>query len=285
MISVILPVYNGEKYIKKCIQSILNQTYQDIELIIVNDGSVDDTRKIVDYYGLLDSRVCAIHKNNGGVSESRNIGIANSRGDFLAFVDADDYLPPNALKMLYKTMKEQNVDFVCGSFLMKKRFLRKEKKNIPVDSLETKEKKLVEFVDIIPKAPWGKFFKKSIIEKNDIKFPVEIPYGEDAIFLFQYLANCSSFSFINETVYIYNMCNQSSAMHKYYPEMGFYMYSIAVSYTQFLMSCNISFDKDSINNRYYQIALKHYKEFSDDEHILSNRKAYLDNIFSKRDNL
>ena len=102
MISVILNVFNGEKYIKKCLESIINQTYKDIEIVIVNDGSTDDTKKIIESYK--DKRIKLINQENMGLSLSRNVGIDNSKGDYLYFVDVDDYLEKDALEYLYNLM-------------------------------------------------------------------------------------------------------------------------------------------------------------------------------------
>lgn len=91
-ISVIVPIYNGETYLSECIESILKQTYENIELILVNDGSKDNSKNIIDKYALLDNRIKAIHKENSGVSDSRNVGLKNTTGDYICFVDQDDYI-------------------------------------------------------------------------------------------------------------------------------------------------------------------------------------------------
>lgn len=113
-ISIIVPVYNVEKYVRKCIESILNQTFSDFELILVDDGSTDNSGKICDEYKLKDNRVIVIHKENGGLSSARNVGIDNANGKFLGFVDGDDYIEKDMYETLYKDIKEFDADIsVC----------------------------------------------------------------------------------------------------------------------------------------------------------------------------
>ena len=100
LVSVIIPVYNVERYLKKCIDSILNQTYKNLEIILVDDGSTDCSSKICDEYAKNDTRILVIHKANGGQSEARNIGISESKGEYIFFVDSDDYIEYNAIETM-----------------------------------------------------------------------------------------------------------------------------------------------------------------------------------------
>lgn len=115
LISIIVPVYNVEKYLNKCIDSIINQTYKNIEIILVDDGSTDNSGKICDEYLLRDSRIKVIHKNNGGLSSARNEGINISSGEYIGFVDSDDWVEPNMYEEMYKKILYSNADIVdCG---------------------------------------------------------------------------------------------------------------------------------------------------------------------------
>lgn len=168
-ISIIVPVYNVEKYIRKCIESILNQTFSDFELILVDDGSTDNSGKICDEYKLKDDRVIVIHKENSGVSSARNVGIDNANGKFLGFVDGDDYIEKDMYETLYKDIKEFDADIsVCqvydeynnsckprtgGSNAMKRGVLN----NITAF-------KLTILRNIIGVTVWNKLYKKKLFE-------------------------------------------------------------------------------------------------------------------------
>lgn len=113
LVSVIVPVYNVEKYIHRAVNSLLNQTYQHLEIILIDDGSLDGCPQICDEYAKKDNRIKVIHKSNGGLSDARNIGLNIANGEYITFFDSDDYLSPNAIEHLLKTAIEQNVDVVC----------------------------------------------------------------------------------------------------------------------------------------------------------------------------
>src|SRR5690554_7275643 len=119
MISVIIPVYNSEKYLHKCIDSVLAQSYTNFELILVNDGSTDGSGKICDEYAEKDERVRVFHKDNGGVSSARNIGLKNSSGDYIIHADSDDLMLSGALESLYYEAKQSNSDIVIGNYIIR----------------------------------------------------------------------------------------------------------------------------------------------------------------------
>nr|MCR5067978.1 glycosyltransferase [Erysipelotrichaceae bacterium] len=115
-VSIIVPVYNREKSIERCIQSVLNQDYRDIELILVDDGSRDDSFKIISEYAQKDNRIVAIHKENGGVSSTRNRALREASGKYVQFLDADDWLPFDSTKLLVRAMEDGDADMVIGDF-------------------------------------------------------------------------------------------------------------------------------------------------------------------------
>lgn len=117
LISIIVPVYNIERYISRCIDSIINQTYRDLQLILVDDGSTDSSGELCDIYASKDKRIKVIHKKNGGVSEARNVGLENAEGDFIGFVDGDDYIDVDMYETLYKAILQKRADIVsCGHY-------------------------------------------------------------------------------------------------------------------------------------------------------------------------
>ncbi|WP_290139626.1 glycosyltransferase family 2 protein [uncultured Dubosiella sp.] len=117
LISIIVPVYNCEKYLPETIKSIITQTYSNFEIILIDDGSTDSSGKICDEFALRDSRICVFHKENGGVSDSRNFGVANSKGKYITFVDSDDVIVKDYCENLIKALNKENVDIVIGNFM------------------------------------------------------------------------------------------------------------------------------------------------------------------------
>ncbi|CUP97411.1 glycosyltransferase family 2 protein [Clostridium baratii] len=172
MISVIIPVYNVEKYLEKCINSVLNQTYKDLEIILVDDGSTDNSGKICDKYKLLDSRIKVIHKENGGLSDARNHGLDIASGEYIAFLDSDDWIDKNLYYILYKLSKDHNTDITVCNF--KKVYTEDEKLNlksnnlITYTSLEALEalynKNYIQMI-----VAWNKLYKRSLFKEN--KYP------------------------------------------------------------------------------------------------------------------
>ncbi len=214
MISVIVPVYNAEKYLRRCIDSILAQTYSDFELLLIDDGSKDSSGEICDEYAQKDTRVRVFHKENGGVSSARNLGLDNARGEWVTFVDSDDYVHHEFLSSL---SVKHGVDLIVGSFqivgsdeewdgildeaLYDKASLRD---NIVKLSL------LTNFL-----VPWGKLFRRDIIGKNNITFDENIHSGEDTLFVYNYLKYIGSLYLCDKPYYFYERGNQglSQSIH------------------------------------------------------------------------
>ena len=201
-ISVVVPVFNSENSLSCCINSILNQTYTDFELILVNDGSKDQSGKICDKFALRDSRVVVVHKENGGVSSARNAGIQRSRGSYIVFIDSDDYVESDYLQQLQSGKSDLTIcGFVCktsdGKFLYNivqetEYFSCREKIDFP---------KL--FLNNLLYSPYGKVFRKDIIDSHHLRFPQDISWGEDAMFIADYLKNVNTLTVLSYTGYIY----------------------------------------------------------------------------------
>ena len=170
MISVIVPIYNVEAYLHQCVDSIIGQTYTDLEIILVDDGSPDNCGAICDEYAKKDPRVRVIHKPNGGVSDARNVGIENATGDFLFFVDSDDYLDPDAFELMLPVFYKNNLDILgIGSYRVKGNQVQSHSQNENL-RLFTREQALHDtFVYDSFTAIWGKIYKKSVI--GNIRFP------------------------------------------------------------------------------------------------------------------
>ena len=205
MISIIVPVYNAQKYITKCLESIVTQNFKDIEIIIVNDGSTDNSLKIINFFAKRDSRIKVINKQNDGRAIARNIGLKNSSGEFIMFVDADDELEQGAIKKLYDAIVKDNSDIVIGNVSIIYE-AHNELKNGDAWFFALRYKGTLNINDDLiwdlHNSTWGRIFKRSIIEKYKLQFPEKLNY-EDAYWHWVYLTSCNKISFINDIVYKY----------------------------------------------------------------------------------
>jgi glycosyltransferase involved in cell wall biosynthesis len=203
VISIIVPVYNVEKYLSRCIDSILTQTFYDFECILIDDGSTDNCTAICDEYKVKDNRIVVIHKNNGGVSSARNTGLDIAQGEWIVFVDSDDWLEPDALERLYKRQRETKADVVIGSF--RQQYKERTRECVFNNYIITNKKKaLSDFFSKRFKYIWGKLYKASLF-KHIIQ-PTNLIYGEDAIVNTQILCSndCNVISVTNDIVYNYD---------------------------------------------------------------------------------
>lgn len=200
-ISIIVPVYNAEKYLHRCIDSILSQTFTDFELLLIDDGSTDSSGVICDDYLREDSRVQVFHKENAGVSSARNLGLDNAKGKWITFVDSDDYVSSNFCEILLDNKDE---DLVICSFETFGNIIDKCKLK---DSYYLKEQLSPTLNEFLLKVhltmPWGKIFKKSILDLHNIKFPLNISSTEDTIFVYEYILYISSIKTKSDIVYYY----------------------------------------------------------------------------------
>ena len=227
MISIIVPIYNAEKYIEKCIKSILKQSYKDFELILVDDGSTDRSGSICDEYSTFNNNIMVIHQMNSGVSNARNNGIMNAYGDYICFVDSDDWLPRDSLQILMNSIG--NTDFCFGSVLYINPFRNTKRLEEPIFGSGEKIDNVLSIQKINP-GPVAKLFKTSIIKANNILFNENIKFGEDTIFVFDYLSNCKRLSSTSKIVYCYNRLNENSASRKFYPKAGDWLAQSASAY-------------------------------------------------------
>ncbi len=214
LVSIIIPVYNAEKYIKKCIESIINQTYKNIEIIVVDDGSKDNSLNIIKKYKN-DSRVKIISTQNHGVSFARNLGLKKCAGDFVMFVDSDDWIESNAVEVLLNAAVEQNAEIVQSSYYQDEDgHIELKQRKIKQDGIkELKEKIfLINTMNDINfgalRCVWGKIFKKEIIQNT--RFDENIYLLEDGIFIYECMENIECFQFINQHLYHYRKVETSA---------------------------------------------------------------------------
>lgn len=182
-VSVIVPVYKVEKYLPECIDSILAQTFTDFELILVDDGSPDNSGKICDDYATRDSRIRVFHKENGGVSSARNLGLDNARGKWIAFADSDDTVGEKYLENL---LPSGNDELVVGGAIVVERDGRMRAEQRRDEVLSCRDAIRIRKI-YRSGAPWAKIFRRDIIAKNSLSFNENIVFSEDLVFLVDYL--------------------------------------------------------------------------------------------------
>lgn len=207
-LSIIIPVYNVEKYLHECIDSILSQTIKDFEIILVDDGSTDSSGKICDEYFVKYSNIKVIHKNNGGLSEARNIGLRNANGEYVFFVDSDDYLIDNNVINKLNEKLLSNPDIVIFTHI--KWFESSGKMSIPNLNLivsrnaMTPAQKYIELIDCdgYYNSAWSKVIKRSLLIDNNIEFEKGL-LGEDNDWYYKVVSHIQSMEIINEALYVY----------------------------------------------------------------------------------
>lgn len=216
MVSIIVPIYNSEKTIKKCLDSILNQTYKNIEVICVNDGSTDNSLEVLNEYLKKDNRIKIITKENGGVSSARNIGIENANGDYISFADSDDWLELNMIEELVNTIINKEVDVVRCNY-----YIDQNKKNpsfdIEMNNKKIKDEKIIKCIEKIIKNEINAYVhclivKKELALKTNL-FDEEIVLMEDTLFYIDLFSKCQSIYFLDKNLYHYctnfNSCTKN----------------------------------------------------------------------------
>ena len=237
-VSIIVPAYNVENYIERCLNSLVNQTFKDIEIITINDGSTDKSLELINKYVKEDIRVSVIDLGDEGVSYCRNLGIEKANGKYIMFVDSDDWIDFNMVEVMYKKAEENNIDLVMCSYIREFKDHSKEKIfNLPEEIIYKEDKvknellrKLVgpvkeelsnpEMLDALGTV-WGKLYRTDILKENKIKFVdlKEIGSAEDTlfnIFTFNYL---SKVMFLNKPMYHYWRDNPKSVTSQYNPKL------------------------------------------------------------------
>ena len=219
MISVILPIYNKENYIEKCLDSILNQDYKDLQVIMVNDGSVDKTEEICKRY-LSDDRFELVNQTNKGVSAARNAGMDIAKGEWIAFIDPDDYIEPNYFSRLHD-LTEEKMDIVacCCKVIYPEQiatnlFYEKDITAVSVNKKKVFYKQLMNVFYGQPQnavtaigVPWGKLYRRSYIEKYHIRFHNDLKRMQDNIFNMYAFDKANGIKYVNEPLYMYRVDN------------------------------------------------------------------------------
>ena len=284
LISIVVPIYNVEKYLKECVDSILTQTYQNLEIILVDDGSTDNSGKICNEYLNKDSRIKVFHKSNGGLSDARNYGIKQSNGKYIQFTDSDDFLDKDMIKILYNDVKENNSDVsICSFYSLKEGIIftdaTYEKKSFSRD-----EAIKVNLLDKeIRNYAWNKLYRKSIFDS------VQYPKGklfEDIPTLPRIFLQSSKISIIDIPLYYYRQ-RSDSILHKKTKKSEFAYLDAVEEISNEIRTVDSKFEKycdyaiaNSILNTYNDIAFNGMYELFNEDKII-NCYDTLVNIFKK----
>lgn len=216
MVSIIIPIFKVEKYLPKCIESILNQSYHHIELILVDDGSPDKCGEICDKYANSDSRIKVIHQQNRGVSAARNAGLEIASGDYIGFCDPDDFITPDMYGRMIETMGHYQTDMViCGYDYYDENYQKDESRSYPIKDEEvlTREMAYSKLSDMPPTIRHGvvnKLFRKKLLD--GLNFDTTLHSAEDGYFLLDYLTRVQSAVFVHRPLYR-NLIRNGSATH------------------------------------------------------------------------
>ena len=190
-VSVIVPIYNVEKYLEKCINSLLSQTLEDIQIILVNDGSKDNSGTIAKKYAERNKdKVIYVEKENGGLSDARNYGLKYATGDFVAFLDSDDYIEKNAYEEMYNKAIEENADYVECDFIWE----YPNKAKIDKQYKYQNKKEMLSFVRVVA---WNKLIKRSLIIEHNLEFPKGLRY-EDVEFTYKLIPYINKFAYVDK---------------------------------------------------------------------------------------
>lgn len=274
LVSIIIPVYNGEKYIKKCLEEVTKQTYSNIEIIVLNDGSIDNTSGILDSCCKKYKKIKVIHKNNTGVSDTRNLGIQEASGEYILFLDSDDFLEKNTIEEMVKKIGNRDIDMVIFGFkvLGSKNRLNDTailhtmlySNDVKTDLLKT----IISTKNNIFGYAWRALYSKKMLQSNDVFFPKGIKISEDYMFLLNAIYHSNTILVDDNEYYLYNINDQSMSI-KYIPSLlndmlfvNQWVYDIIVKENEGLLGgyyccmCNtyLRFVQNTVRNR--NISLK-----------------------------
>lgn len=246
-ISIIIPVYNAEDKLHRCLDSVLKQSYKDIEVIIINDGSTDGSLSICESYKSKDNRVIIIDKKNAGVSAARNSGLRIATGKYIQFVDSDDFVNENMSERLVEKIKENDSDVViCGYHRIEKnRVTDKFSKETTISEIcDFKDKFSEIFKGALFNVPWNKLYKREKIKEY---FKENLCIGEDLLFNLSYFLYCDKIKIIEDCLYNYDVLNEDSLASKYNKELFEMELMLYKEVRKFFKKCFKSDDFRNIN--------------------------------------
>lgn len=213
MISIIIPVYNSTRFLDRCIESVVSQTYRDIEILLVDDGSTDNSGEICDIWEKIDTRINVIHQVNSGVSAARNHGLKLAKGEYVMFVDSDDALREDTCCLLDSYQKDNDADCIVFGALQDSASVWAPMNEKKYDSFNLFLHDFSSLIDTELLSPvWNKFYKKDYIKQA---FQESVSFGEDLIFCLGYLKQCKRICFVPWLCYLHNNLNEHSITHTF----------------------------------------------------------------------
>lgn len=244
-ISVIIPVYNVEKYLFRCVDSIIGQTYHNIEIILVDDGSTDSSPKICDEYQKIDKRVKVIHKKNSGAASSRNIGLANAKGDYIAFIDSDDYIELDMYENMMKINEEYNCDIVLCDCYKENENTREVFTHNIREGFYNKEMLYKEYFPTLLMTNSVNYpptisncvclFNKMLLESHQIFYKDGLRFSEDLLFGSQAMYYANSFYYMKNHCYYHYMYNPTSVTNVFYKNKWDIMKQLHIEIEKFFL--------------------------------------------------
>lgn len=239
LISIIVPVYNVENYLSHCLDSVLSQTFRDIEVLLIDDGSTDNSGKICDQYASKDTRIRVFHKEKGGVSSARNMGLDMAIGEWITFVDADDWIDINMYEMLYNEALKSQSDIVLCDFYL---YYSKNKKTLcsAISTDDTKDNILRNYI-LSFTALWNMLVHRSLYDKNFLRIPLDLINCEDFWLTVQLCYYASKISSVHVPLYYYNRANVNSILN------NFNIYKSESEYRAYLGIISFFKDKNILN--------------------------------------
>ena len=301
MISIIVPVFNVDKFLSTCLDSIINQTFKNIEVILVDDGSTDDSGNICDHYSALDERVKVFHISNSGVSHARNFALDKAKGDWVTFVDGDDWIEPNMIEELYKVAFDNKCDIVMSNFYMEHSSYNEithstpgfiTKKDFPTFPLSIIVENCASGDNINVKVEvlcgaCAKLTKMSLLKSNNIKFSENLKLNEDGLFYLTCYFYAHELAIINRSFYHYRI-HTSSSNYRFRPDIHTQMIQWKNEFEKMgsMISSNMLQDYLSLNayRRYLAISYLYISHRDNDKsffkRLLSLRSLISTNVYN-----
>lgn len=244
-VSIIVPVYKVEQYLPKCIESIIHQTYKNIEILLIDDGSPDTCPKICDEYAKQDKRIQVFHRENSGVSSARNFGLEKATGDWVCFIDSDDYVCLNYVEHFMEVAKRTDAKIICASYLEIEE--GQDEDNIleigqdKISVLNKEEALYLLLCDKLRSYPWNKIFARELWD--DIKWNEDYKVYEDCMTLYLLFSKCDEIAISRKKTYRY-LQRSSSVLHQQSPDIFLKLFDVLDAQQKYINKCNFKFNKE-----------------------------------------